>query len=438
MRKFWSVLVTFTVAGMISVTALAGVRDGYLEFLKFIEEMASREQVPATSGDYDYIVNGDKAVIVKYHGEAESAEVPAEIDGCPVVGIGQEAFSYADLKSVFIPDGIQGIGERAFEYCTISESLQLPENVTIAEGAFGYALLPDAVMIPAGAVAEDSAFSYCKGMETVAVEPGAELKSRAFSYCEDLDRVICGDGVVLEAAAFEYIDDLETAILCGEVKMNDDAFSYCDQVEVTLAEAEEYNTYKSENRFAAGGTVPSLEDIEGQSAARLVTGDFLYQALGNEKLANIMNEPPVRLLFHVDQGGYGRTAVFSEGEALDQAVALLCNIRIGEETQEWVTDNYNWISAVWADGSEAFISLNLDSLEYYTDSETYLYKLENLGDFWSYCESYLEDDVYEPGTETGSEHADNIWDEPVTQALELIREAWMAQAEQNPDIKSKP
>ena len=121
-------------------------------------------------------------------------------------------------------------------------------------------------------------------------------------------------------------------------------------------------------------------------------GEYLYQALGNEKLADIRENPPAALSFHVDQGGYGRTAVFSGGEALSTAVRLFCNIKIGEETEEWVTDNYNWIGLTWEDGSETCISLNLRSLEYSIHSSPHTFALENLNEFWSYAADYLEED----------------------------------------------
>lgn len=127
-------------------------------------------------------------------------------------------------------------------------------------------------------------------------------------------------------------------------------------------------------------------------------GEYLYQALGDEKLANIKEKPPVELSFHVDQGGYGRTAVFTEGEALKKAIALLCDIQIGEESGEWVTDNYNGIGLKWDDGSYTGISLNLNNLEYWAHSSIHTYELKNLGAFWSYCEDYLEEDApYDPG-----------------------------------------
>ena len=100
----------------------------------------------------------------------------------------------------------------------------------------------------------------------------------------------------------------------------------------------------------------------------------------------------MELYFHIDQGGYGRTATFTEGEELDRAVELLCGIQIGEESNEWVTDNYNWIGITWADGSHSGISLNLSNLEYSIHSSLHTYELEHLGEFWAFCYDYLEED----------------------------------------------
>ena len=121
-------------------------------------------------------------------------------------------------------------------------------------------------------------------------------------------------------------------------------------------------------------------------------GDLLYQALGDERLAQIKTMPPVELAFHIDQGGYGRTAVFTDGEQLDRAVALLCDIRIAGEKDEWVTDNYNWIQLTWEDGTSSIISLNLRNLEYYAHSTPHVFALDGLDAFWSYASDYLIED----------------------------------------------
>ena len=67
-------------------------------------------------------------------------------------------------------------------------------------------------------------------------------------------------------------------------------------------------------------------------------------------------------------------------------------IKDPHKVDEWVTDNYNWISLVWEDGSESYISLNLRNLEYPVHSNIHVYALENLGKFWSYAENYLKED----------------------------------------------
>ena len=121
-------------------------------------------------------------------------------------------------------------------------------------------------------------------------------------------------------------------------------------------------------------------------------GDFLYRALGDEKLGRIRETPPAELAFHVDQGGYGRTATFRKGSSLDKAVDLLCDITIGEKPGVMATDNYNRIRLRWEDGTETYIRLNLYDLEYDVHGIPHSYQLENLDAFWSYCSEFLEED----------------------------------------------
>lgn len=124
-------------------------------------------------------------------------------------------------------------------------------------------------------------------------------------------------------------------------------------------------------------------------------GEYLYQAIGDDKLANIEEEPPVKMTFHQDQGGAGKTALFSDGGSLSQAIDLFCDIRIGAESGEWVTDNYNYVAFEWADGTQSFVSLNLRNLEFSAHPNmAHTYELENLDAFWSFALSCaVEDDV---------------------------------------------
>jgi hypothetical protein len=122
-----------------------------------------------------------------------------------------------------------------------------------------------------------------------------------------------------------------------------------------------------------------------------ITGEFLYEALNNENLKNIVNEPPTKIVVGIDQGGYLREAVLSDSEVLAQAVELFTAIRIGEETDTCVTDNYNYIIFTWTDGSETRISLNLKNLEVSVYKRWHYYELENMDSFWNMASSMAQD-----------------------------------------------
>ena len=124
-------------------------------------------------------------------------------------------------------------------------------------------------------------------------------------------------------------------------------------------------------------------------------GEPLYRALSNDKLQNIKNEPPIKIEAGIDQGGYLRVATFAESEELATATKLFCDITVGEETEEWVTDNYNYIVLTWPDETTTFISINLYNLEFSAHGYWHVYELDNLGPFWSYVEKNAQEtDTY--------------------------------------------
>lgn len=343
-------------------------------------------------GDYDYLINDNTAEIVNYTGDADTITIPSSINEYQVTAIGDKAFDYGKFKSVTVPGSILTIGKRAFEYCEITDELSLPIHITISEDAFSYAVLPPVVTIPEGSTVERCAFSYCKAVKQVCIDPDTVLENRAFGYCDDLTEVIVAEGCRLEKNAFEYCDRMERVYLCGDVNTEPDSFYDCGNAEVTQASHEEYDTMK---QAARGGSPddqdprPDEEETELPPEHIPVPGEYLYQALGDEKLAKIKEEPPVELTFHVDQGGYGRTATFTEGDDLDKAVELFCKIQIKAESGEWVTDNYNGIWLDWADGSYTGIALNLNNLEYSIHSQIHTYELDHLDEFRMYCENFL-------------------------------------------------
>ena len=88
------------------------------------------------SGDYEYTLLEDgTAEITCYYGEATELEVPGELDGYAVTGIGDRAISYCDsLSNITLPEGLISIGDRAFCDCSSLSSITLPDSIDTIGG----------------------------------------------------------------------------------------------------------------------------------------------------------------------------------------------------------------------------------------------------------------------------------------------------------------
>ena len=91
-----------------------------------------------TNPDYFYRTYVDGGVVITgYWGSATDILIPAEIYGDPVVGIGDGAFSYSDITSLVIPEGVTYIEEYAFSGCESLAWVSLPSTMeTIGTAAF--------------------------------------------------------------------------------------------------------------------------------------------------------------------------------------------------------------------------------------------------------------------------------------------------------------
>ncbi|MBR7033968.1 MAG: leucine-rich repeat protein [Clostridia bacterium] len=206
----------------------------------------------ARSGGWEYEVENGEATITGYHGSDWRLEIPSEIGGYPVTGIGAYAFRQTRLYSVAIPDGVTVIGDYAFWGCTALTSVTVPESLTsIGKGAFrdcagladddgfiifrnilsyylgpgGFVVIPDGVTSIAGA-----AFAGCKNLTGVEIpESVTEIGSSAFSSCDGLINVKIGSGVKsIGSSAFHSCRSLTgVTIPEGVTDICDWAFSGC-------------------------------------------------------------------------------------------------------------------------------------------------------------------------------------------------------------------
>ncbi len=83
-------------------------------------------KVQAANEDFRYVSDsaGTGIVITQYNGPGGNVDIPGQIDGKIVTGIGDTAFWYcASLESITIPASVENIGDSAFEQCDKLEIL---------------------------------------------------------------------------------------------------------------------------------------------------------------------------------------------------------------------------------------------------------------------------------------------------------------------------
>lgn len=192
--------------------------------------------------------------------------IPSEIEGLPVIAIGDHAFDCLfvtnEITSVVIPDTVTSIGEKAFSYCGEMTAVEIPDSVTyIGKRAFEYCEALNSVDIPGSVKTIDNhAFYYSSGLESLTLGYGIEtigsetfycckqlqavtlpgsLKSvgkHAFTSCENMQTLVIEDGVeYIGFEAFYRCDSLKALSLPGSVTFegtsempeNSDVFACC-------------------------------------------------------------------------------------------------------------------------------------------------------------------------------------------------------------------
>ena len=166
---------------------------------------------------FEYQLNDDEqATITKYTGSVAYLTIPDELDGYPVIGIGNEVFKgNTSLRSVVIPDSITTIGDNSFNGCTNLETVILSKNkefTTIAAGAFkNTTSLKKIEMSDSIVLIRNSAFSYSGLTQLHMSNKITQIESYAFYSCKNLSDLKISEALVkYENSCFGDCDALQS------------------------------------------------------------------------------------------------------------------------------------------------------------------------------------------------------------------------------------
>ena len=103
--------------------------------------------------DFEFRFDGESVVITKYIGNSDKVGVPAKIQGKPVFGIGDKAFSNnSDIEEIALPETLEFIGMHAFLHCQKLSKINMPQSLKIIKGAFNVTPALKNLSIPANVI----------------------------------------------------------------------------------------------------------------------------------------------------------------------------------------------------------------------------------------------------------------------------------------------
>ena len=132
------------------------------------------------------------AAILDADTQETNVSIPQEIEGHPVVFIGDAAFHGNRMESVVIPSSVESIGDSAFSNCPSLASTKIPSSVVfISDGAFAYCHSLESVVIPSSVTSiSGSAFYGCSRLSVIHLPSSIKtIGDRAFYGCSRLTSV---------------------------------------------------------------------------------------------------------------------------------------------------------------------------------------------------------------------------------------------------------
>ena len=149
---------------------------------------------------WGYKIANGSATILAHVGTSNAVTIPNEVNGVPVLKLGNDTSSVISEKvsSITIPNSVTSIGINAFAGCTGLTSITIPNSVTtIGSGAFSGCLGLTSLIIPNSVSSVgDYAFGNCISLTNVVIPNSVTtIGSGAFSGCLGLTSLIIPNSV---------------------------------------------------------------------------------------------------------------------------------------------------------------------------------------------------------------------------------------------------
>ena len=210
----------------------------------FMAAGIAEEERTDAGGQWKYVLEDGGAMITGYEEEPSGdLVIPSELDGYPVMGIGDNAFLWCEgITSVTIPNSVTSISGNPFVGCSIIHfdvAADNPVYYQIDGVLFNkeYAMLisypgtrEDVYIIPEGTYRiNDEAFMFCALTGVTIPDSVVWIADGAFANCESLTSITIPDSVtVIRPRVFRGCKGLSDIVIPDSVThIGSEAFSRC-------------------------------------------------------------------------------------------------------------------------------------------------------------------------------------------------------------------
>jgi hypothetical protein len=165
--------------------------------------------------------NGEVTITDCNEGATGELVIPPTIEGNPVTGIGDSAFSGCmSLTNITIPNSVTSIGDFSFQFCTSLTSITIPDSVTsIGAEAFNRCTALTSITIGNGVTSIGAeAFNRCTSLTSITIPDSVtSIGFLAFYECRSLKSIIFqGVAPTVGARAFSDLVDGAEAFVTVE------------------------------------------------------------------------------------------------------------------------------------------------------------------------------------------------------------------------------
>lgn len=165
------------------------------------DELRRRSRHASRDGLRYRIVSGYGAILRSLPAGLSKVTVGGFVRGVPVLMVGRNAFSTADVTSVSVESPVRSLARKAFYGCARLSSVTLPETLKyIGQDAFGRCTALQSVQIPEGVTdIRARAFARCSSLENVYLPSTLQfVESSAFHRCPSVKVSVPADSKILD------------------------------------------------------------------------------------------------------------------------------------------------------------------------------------------------------------------------------------------------